>query len=283
MTAQERQPPARQAVIRRFVAACRADARVVAAFLGGSLARDTADAYSDLDLYLVTTDAGYDAFFAGRAAFIRLLGDPVFLEDYKQYGFDLLFFVLADGTEGELGLGRASHFHHIHGGPHRTLLDKQGLLAGVVFPEDRPDQAAQLETLRGLITWFWHDLSHFIAALGRGQVWAAQGALEDLRRTCVNLARLRHNFAAPAEGYEKLERALPVEQLAPLQPTFGSLAPETLLQAAHAVVRFYRELAPPLARAHGLPYPDDLDRVLSARLENLSRSSPGPAEDSSGG
>ena len=43
-----------RAFIPRFVAACRADERVVAAFLGGSYARGTADAYSDLDLSLIT-------------------------------------------------------------------------------------------------------------------------------------------------------------------------------------------------------------------------------------
>ena len=42
----------RQAVIHRFVAACQADERVVAAFLGGSYARDATDAYSDIDFGL---------------------------------------------------------------------------------------------------------------------------------------------------------------------------------------------------------------------------------------
>jgi hypothetical protein len=44
-----------------------------------------------------------------------------------------------------------------------------------------------------------------------------------------------------------------------------------MLQAALAVVRFYRELAQPLAQAHGLPYPADLDRVMVARLEKLGQ------------
>ena len=38
----------------RFVKACQADERVVAAFLGGSYGQDAADAFSALDLYLVT-------------------------------------------------------------------------------------------------------------------------------------------------------------------------------------------------------------------------------------
>ena len=45
--------------------------------------------------------------------------------------------------------------------------------------------------------------------MARGQLWSAYGALEDLRLTCVNLARLRQNFSAKAEGYEKVDQALP--------------------------------------------------------------------------
>lgn len=263
-------PHNQQAVTTRFVAACQADERVVAVFLGGSYARGTSDACSDLDLYLVTTDEAYDDFFASREAFLRLLGEPLFLEDFNEYGFDLVLFIFSDGTEGELGLGRESHFQHIHGGPYKVLLDKKGILAGAEFPLYAPGQAGQIETLRGLIYWFWHDLSHhFITPMARGQLWPAYGALEDMRRTCVNLARLRQNFQSAAEGYEKLEQALLVEQLAPLQPTFCPMQREAMLEAALIIVRFYRELAPPLARAHGITYPADLDVMMYERLEQL--------------
>ncbi len=65
-----------QATIGRFTAACQADARIVAAFLGGSYAAGRADEHSDLDLYLVVEDAAYDAFFAERRTFMEQLGTP---------------------------------------------------------------------------------------------------------------------------------------------------------------------------------------------------------------
>jgi predicted nucleotidyltransferase len=115
------QPNPHQIVINRFVAACQTDERVVAAFLGGSYAQDMADTYSDLDLYLITTDESYDDFFAGREAFIRQLGEPVvFLEDWRGGGADFVFFTFADGTEAELGLGCESSFTHIHCGPYKA-------------------------------------------------------------------------------------------------------------------------------------------------------------------
>lgn len=270
MDSQAIQPPHNhQLVIDRFVAACQADERVLAAFLGGSYARGAADAYSDLDLYLITTDEAYDDFLNEREPFIRQLGEPVFLEKFDEFGFDLLLFIFSDGTEGELGLGRVSHFHHIHGGPYKVLLDKTGILTGTSFPLYEPPQAAQVETLRGLIHWFWHDLSHFITAMGRGKLWSAYGNLEELRRVCMNLARLRQNFSMAAEGYAKVEEVLPVEQLSRLKATVCPPEPESMLHAALLIVSFYQELAPPLAQAHGLTYPEGLERVMSKRLDRL--------------
>ena len=59
-------PSNHQLIVDRFLAACQADAHIVAAFLGGSYANGTADAHSDLDLYLITTDEAYAEFLAER-------------------------------------------------------------------------------------------------------------------------------------------------------------------------------------------------------------------------
>jgi len=267
-----RLPAGRQAVVDRFVAACEADERVLAAFLGGSHARGEADAYSDLDLGLITTDAAYEDSLAGLGAFIRRLGEPIFLESFgRPY---IHFFILADGTECELALGREGDFRQIHAGPFHVLLDKTGILRGVAFEWPEVDRAEQSETLRRLVAWFWHDLAHFTAAIGRGQLWWAQGQLEILRLVCVNLARLDENFAAEADGYEKVEKAVPLERLSPLEATVCPLERDAMLRAALAIVRFYRALARPLARAHGIPYPDRLDRIMSDRLEALRDARP---------
>jgi predicted nucleotidyltransferase len=261
------QPHNHQVIMERFVAACQADERVVAATLYGSYARGAADAYSDLDLGLITTDEAYEDFVAGREAFIRLLGEPLLVEDFDLP--NVVFFIFPDGSEVELALGRESQFNHNHGGPYRVLLDKKNLLAGAVFPRYQPAQAEQIETLRRLVYWFWHDLSHFIAAMGRGQLWWAYGQLEELRRYCVNLARLRHDFSVEVEGYAKVEQAIPVEHLSSLQVTCCPLEPGAKLQAALVIAHLYQELAPLLARTHGITYPVELERVMSDRLEKL--------------
>ncbi len=265
-------PEHQRTILSRFITACQADERVVAAFLGGSYAKGTADIFSDLDLGVIIADEAYSDFFAGREAFVRRLGEPLFLRTYSGGGFDNLSFILSNDTESDLALGRASNFTHIHVGPYKTLLDKTGCLVGAVFAGQQPTQAEQTETLHDLIDWFWHNLlHHFITPISRGQLWSAYGALEDMRLACVNLVRLKEDFNARAEGYERIDQALPIEQLAPLQATFCPLERTAMIQSAQVIVNFYQGVALSLAQAHGLPYPADLARMLSERLEQLGQ------------
>src|SRR5438045_2919767 len=55
----------------------------------------------------------------------------------------------------------------------------------------------------------------------------------------------------------------PVERPAPFEESFCLMEPVAMLQAALVIVYFYQHLAPPLAQAHGIPYPADLERVVS--------------------
>ena len=105
----------RISIVERFARTCHADERVVAAFISGSHASGTADVHSDIDLGLITSDATYDDFQAGRTAFISCLGEAIFLENFDND--DTEFFVLSDGTEGELSVGSTSHFGHVARGP----------------------------------------------------------------------------------------------------------------------------------------------------------------------
>jgi predicted nucleotidyltransferase len=264
-----RGPRDHEAVIKRFVELCSADKRIVAAFLGGSHARGEADEYSDLDLCLITTDEAYEDVVTGRATIIEQLGEPLFLEDFGLEG--IVFFILADGTEAELFVGRKSGLHEIHDvGPYRTLLDKEEVLASAEFPWREPDRAEQAEALRRALYWFWHDLSHFIAAVGRGQLWWAYGQLEALRGFYVNLIRIEQNVEAQGEAYEKLDQAIATTPLSALLTTFCPMERLAMLRAVGEIVNLYRERAPVVASAYGLTYPADLERLMCNRLGKLA-------------
>lgn len=261
--------PEQATVLRRFVEACQSDQRIIAAFVGGSFAGGTADRYSDLDLYVVVASDAYAGFFAERQAFMRQLGEPVFMHDFNAFGFDMLLFTYADGVEGELALAPDDNFDQIHGGPYRVLVDKAQVLTGKAFPLLAPSEEQQRQTLRHLITWFWEELSHFTTALNRGQVWLAYSYLEQTRRTCVNLAHLRSDFTREPAGYGRVEQDLPADQLRHLSSTFCPLESAAMLRAVDTICAVYRQNALPLANDYGIEYPAGLDRVLGKRLEQL--------------
>jgi predicted nucleotidyltransferase len=254
-------------VIERLVESSSADDRVVAVFLGGSHARGEADEYSDIDLSVIVSDDSFADVTAGRGHFVRELGEVLFLEDFGRN--EVSFVILADGTELELNFFREKDLHAIRSGPHRVLLDKTGILAGAEFPLPALDRSAQVEELRRILSWFWHDLDHFTTAIGRNRLWWAAGQLEALRNYCVNLERIRQGVQTQDEPYWKLDDEISTEALGALRSSFVEMEREPMLRAGRDVLAFFRERAPDVARANELVYPTALDALVGGRLGDL--------------
>jgi predicted nucleotidyltransferase len=185
-------------LLERFARMCADDGRIVAGFLMGSLARGEADEFSDVDLGVIATAEAYDDVRGDRARIVESLGEPLFLEDF---GNDAnIHFILADGTEGELFVARVDRMSDLHLGDYRVLVGDAGIAPTGTLPFADPDHETLADELDRLVRWFWHDLSHFTAAVGRSQPWWAAGQLEALRAACVNLARLAQGRRGPGRG-----------------------------------------------------------------------------------
>lgn len=243
----------------------------MAGFLGGSYARAEADRFSDIDLCVIARDDAFADVVAARAGIVRRLGRPLFVEDFGLT--DIVFFVLEDGTEGEIFFGSAGRLGDVEAGRYRPLFDPDGLLSGVTFLDEGVDAADQAIELHRALTWFWHELSHFIAAVGRDQRWWAAGQLEALRRHCVNLVRIDHGLWAGDEPYEKLDRAVPADSLTWLGLTFVPPAAGEMVRAATELVRLHADLGRLVARRHGVEYPTELAAIMTRRLEDVATSS----------
>ena len=260
--------PEHHRLVDRLIAVCQPDDRILAVMVYGSHASGRADAYSDLDIGLITTDVGYDEVIVRRGELVRSLGEPLLLEDFGDPSN--VHVILADGADLELIVARESEA--TLDGPYRVLLDKAGAVERVSARRKAArDPDAATEEVRLLVHGFWHDVGHVIAAIGRGQLWWAYGQLDELRSVCLNLARLQAGLTAEDEAYWKVEEAVSAELLRDLRATVTELEREPMLDAALALTRFYRELAPGLAAAHGIAYPTELDDLVSARLQALSR------------
>ena len=255
-------------LVARFVEACAADDRVLAVFLAGSIVRGEADEFSDVDFRVVTTDTAFAEVTAERTAIARRLGDPLFVEDFGNT--DVVFVILADGREAEISFTPERGLDRIHAGSHETLHDPRGILAGRSFPFAPPGRAEQREQLQRLVTWFWHDVSHLTAALGRGARWWAQGQLEFLRGCCVNLLRIANGAEAQDEPYEKVDAIVPPDALKPLAETVVPLDEDAMLAAAIRIVGFFRGQAPAIAVAFDVDYPSELAAIEAGRLEALA-------------
>lgn len=252
-----------QKAVERFRALCQADPRIVAAFVGGSLATGTADEYSDIDVYLIIADEEYASFFADRAAFMRQLGEPVFLEDFDGFGFDMVLFIFEDGIKGELALAKASSFLHIHEGPYRVLVDKTGLLKEVTFPIERVPVEEQRQNLIEHLKFFWRGFLVMSQALGRGNLLSAATYLEGVRRRLVSVCRLSVDFQ-DGGGHPRLEAILPSHLQEALCDAFPPVEREAMVEAARQMADLFQQVARPLAAQQKIAYPNAIEQTVLA-------------------
>jgi hypothetical protein len=239
------------------------DERVRTLFLGGSHASGSADAHSDLDLYLITRDEDFESFRADRRRFLSSLGDTIFLEEHEQFGFLMLLYIFADGVHGEIAVAPARDLTTIHSGPYITLLDKDGLLEGRDFPAWGLEADERAVLVRRLLQWFWYDRRLLDVALARDQLWTAHYYLERCRTTCLDLARLRDHPEAHPSGYEKCERAVAGATLDALAATVVPLETERMRTAARLVTRLYLDVGRVVAERESVAFPERLATTLA--------------------
>jgi hypothetical protein len=162
----------------------------------------------------------------------------------------------------------------LHLGDYRVLVGDAGIAPTGTLPFADPDHETLADEPDRLVRWFWHDLSHFTAAVGRSQPWWAAGQLEALRAACVNLARLAQGVETQDEAYEKLDTAIVTAELGRLRSTYAPHEVRAMLVAAGELVAYFRTRAPVVADAYGVPFPDRLAKIVSARMDNLSAAIP---------
>jgi hypothetical protein len=242
------------------------DPRIVALLVYGSHAGGIADRFSDLDVGLVADDRAYDDVLADASGLIASLGTPLFLSDFGRRG--RLHAILANGGDIELIIDRDSELELEE--PYRVLFDRGGVVERALRRPAAPASSIDRDDLRRRIDGFWHDVGHLVTALGRGQTWWAYGQLDELRRMCLDLARLEAGVSPEDEAYWKVDEALPPERLDALRATVAEPQIGAMLTATSAVLERYRELARSLGMRHGVPYPTELDRLLSDRLRTVT-------------
>jgi hypothetical protein len=249
----------RESAISRFRDACQGEELIVAAFLGGSLAAGTADEASDMDIYAVTRAADYERLFVRRMAFVHLWAQPLLLLEslnFEGLGFDMLHFVLDDGVHGELALGHADNFRVMHGGAHRVLVDKTGLLNGVTFAKYAPSAPERRQQVERALNWFWLDLIHFRKQRYRRHLVAMAAQLTRMRAHCNQLLAVARDQDLSIDWHglsDRLEETVELDDPA---------------AAGRTIAQIHEELGSALAGHFGLPYPTAVAALLSRESDH---------------
>jgi len=249
-------PPRLRGPLAAIVVACHDEPAILAAWVGGSLARDMADDWSDIDLHL-------------------LVGDPeTFGSAVSDWFARTMPAVYADGIPGVAGgfIFVTPDWLHVdvivHGSqdfsqdayPARVLLDPEGLLRDI--PASAEEMVGEPYLPDGQIQLFIYFMGVTVTVIHREEWLAlAQGAA-GFRDSLLIPLMLAENGVRKTDGAKRLNRYLTPEQILAIEalPSVGS-DPKQLIQAHAAIAQEYLTRARRLVTLLGEPWPDEFERA----------------------
>ena len=240
----------------RWCRPARNDSAILAAWVGGSLARDTADDWSDIDLHLLVAEP--EEFGRDLAEwFARTM--PTVLADQIPGVPGGFLFVTPDWIHVDAIVHGRDGFTQAEL-PARILLDRDGLLRDVPASAEQmvgkpylPDQP---------IRQYLYFMGVTVTVIRRHEWLAlAQGAA-GFRDSLLIPLMLAENGVRKTDGAKRLNRYLTAEQIAALEaiPAVGS-DPQQLIDAHTAIARQYLTRARRLAALLDEPWPAALEQA----------------------
>lgn len=249
----------------RLLDALRADARVVGIWAIGSLANDTADRWSDIDLLVAVRAAAFTSLADDWPRFLDQITPTVFARRLGSAEKPTITAITPGWQRFDLTLTSAADGQP-HGYRARPLFSRPGEAMTVAFAPRMVE--VQPSRLPALIDEFLRVLGLLPVALGRGELIAGLTPVAILRDALIELYLLENGLLRG--GAKHLNAALTGEQrraleaLPPVAPTAAALT------AGHrAIAEQFLPRARRLAAAWALDFPDAFER---ATLDHLDRS-----------
>lgn len=181
-----------EVLLQRVITFLRADERVVAAWLFGSRGRGSADALSDLDLWVIVQDEVIEEICTERQAYVAQISEPVLLLDSEQNApkGGAYLMALYPGQEGvqqvdwywqkqsDASFPRQAVILFSHGNIPQDSRLEQLDPPGTEKPLSQEAQIAQVTALN---KFFWVMANIAVKSMVRHQSWTAINHLERLR------------------------------------------------------------------------------------------------------
>ena len=260
-------PDDRERVLEKVLDLARADHRLDAAVLTGSLGSGKEDRWSDIDIAFVVSEV---------ETCPQVTGDWVDLCEGQfdvAHRYEIAFgttlvrgFLLRDGLELDLAFTPAADF--VVWGPVRVMFDRSG---SATRAAEQPQAWAITPDWSGEAGFGWHDVVHACAAANRNRPWQAIFYLQRVRNRTLALASQRHGH--DAEEFKHVDD-LPENERDPLlESLVGNLDQTSLIAAIEVATNgFVTELQ------RGNP---DLAARLAPPLSAVIRASSDSASDQS--
>ncbi len=253
--------PAHEALADRALAALRVDGRVVAVFVGGSLATGEVDEESDLDLTVVVDDAELESFSEGLERWFHSVGRPVAVAPGPMP--HLLTGLMDDGMRLDLAVVARSALTSRPRRPMAALYDPDDILVGLEFASPRYEPTPE---------WLSSHVSDFLRFLDQLNVVVVRREwIAGVDNAWYLISRLldlyAHTNRAPRTSPRRVnERLTPAQQMAveslpPIQANEVSAVPVHL-----AVAALYRIEARALADEIGAEWPNELEEAVFEHL-----------------
>lgn len=224
----------RAMLLQRATEMLRADGRIGAAWLFGSIGRGSSDALSDLDLWTVVADDAIDALVAARRAYVAQLGAPLLVLESPRNapaggGYLLVLYPGAVGPQ-QVDWYWQPRRNALFPGDGRLVFDRVGLArdpSSSTLDLVAKDGAAVLETPLQRATFFWAMSPIAAKKIARRDASAVQSMLSMLAWALGDVRRWTH-AASPESEAETAARSgvvpsAPSEQMAQLRAFVGAM------------------------------------------------------------
>ena len=224
--------------IERALAVLPEDPRLLGLAAAGSFLTDSMDAFSDLDLIVVTAPGRQDEVLRDRDAIAARLGDYIVGFSGEHVGEPRVLITLYGGPLLHVDLKFVSLADvHVRVEDPRVLWERDGVVTAALalasgrFPQ--PD-----------IAWiearFWVWMHYGALKIGRGELFEAIDMIGFVRASVLGPLALQRAGARP-QGIRRIETAAPAFAAA-LRDTLPAYDAADCLRALNACVRRYREL-----------------------------------------
>jgi hypothetical protein len=255
-------PPGYQDLFRRARKHFESDERVRAMWLGGSLARGTADAASDLDVIVAVADDAHEGFASSWRTWLGQI-TPTVLAQELPFARGSFHSVTPGFERFDVVVEPASHTPATFFRTRAVVFDRDGLSGRIPPPAPGPGPSA--DAVRALITEYFR-VSAVEAILVRDDWLLAREHLH-LVGSLVYRLFAESNAPLPPMGVKQWSTKLTPPQRAALASLPASAADVEELRAAHLVVaEVFLANAEAMATSLGIAWPDALERAAAAHV-----------------